>query len=85
MHSARRSIRSAVDACGCWKHRKWLAHPGELAAAEAFAADVQLQALAPLPAAVRGRVIIAATAHTDEATFLYNQPIIEPLPGTESF
>ncbi len=42
---------------------------------------MQRLALQPLPAEVRERVIVVATAHTDESTFLYNQPTIEPLPG----
>jgi hypothetical protein len=60
-----------------WR-RRWLAHPGELAAAEAFAAKVQRGAV---PNSLRDRVVVAATAHTDETTFLYNQPTIDALPG----
>lgn len=65
----------------CPRCRQWLAHPGELAVAEAFAADVQRDAV---PQGLVDRVIVAVTVHTDEATFLYNQPTIDPLPGASS-
>lgn len=61
--------------------RKWLAHPGELTAAEAFAVVVQREAVQQLPVDMRERVIVAATSHTDETAFLYNQPTITTLPG----
>jgi hypothetical protein len=42
---------------------------------------VQLDAV---PAGLRSRVVVAATAHTDEITFLYNQPTIDKLPGAST-
>ncbi len=63
-------------------HSQWLAHPGELGAAEAFAVRTQREALAPLPEPVTARVVVTATVHTDAATFLYNQPTIEAISGT---
>jgi len=59
---------------------KWLAHPGELAAAEAAVVRAQQRVLACLPQALQDRVVIAATTHTDETPFLYNQPTIQRLP-----
>jgi hypothetical protein len=40
-------------------------HPGQVAAAEAFAADAQRRLLAPLPAAANARIRVVASAHTD--------------------
>lgn len=42
---------------------------------------VQLDAV---PAGLRSRVVVVATAHTDESTFLYNQPTIDKLPGAST-
>ncbi len=70
-----------VHVCACTVRRKWLAHPGELFAAEEAAEATQRRALEGLPQEMLERVIVAATAHTDEATFLYNQPTIQKRPG----
>ena len=62
--------------------RKWLEHAAGLAEAERFAGEQQQAALAAaLPEDLRQRVTVAPTVHTDEATFMYNQPTLTPLPG----
>ena len=67
---------------GC---RRFHAHPGELAVAERFAADVQrrLAAAACAPSGSAGgpegsaaALRVAVTVHTDEAMFIYSQPAL---------
>ena len=61
--------------------RRFHAHPGELAVAERFAADVQRRLHAAACAAGSPEVSAAAlrvavTVHTDEAMFIYSQPAL---------
>lgn len=64
---------------------KWLAHPGESAAAEKFAVKMQRKILRQLPAGMRRNVTVVATVHTDATVFLYAQPTLEPVPGAADY
>lgn len=65
----------------CFHCSNWLAHPGELAAAETYTQELQQFTLVGLPGELQQRVVCVATAHTDVATFLHSQPTLEHLPG----
>ena len=72
--------------------RRFHAHPGELAVAERFAADVQRR-LAAAACAVSGSaggpegsaaaLRVAVTVHTDEAMFIYSQPALTEDDGAQ--
>lgn len=58
--------------------RQLFAHPGEIAAAQTHAEDIQRMVLSDLP---RDRIRVVVTVSTDFTTFTYNQPAIVSLPG----
>ena len=58
--------------------RQLFAHPGEIAAAQTHAEDIQRMVLSDLP---QDRISVVVTVCTDFTTFTYNQPAIVSLPG----